>query len=510
MNELKWGRLMVFAAILAVAGLLVYGYEHSLKEKRAESELNAKRILNLKENGVSMLRIGDGKTFFSFKCLDLEQKLCKSGDNSKWELTEPVKIKADDANVNALLTTLTNLQPTDSIDLTPETPDKRARLLKEYLLDDASRSQKTSRRVDVTFGDGATKSLVLGDLHPVGESFFGGISAAGKFDESKVLFVPSYFKSNFERDLTHWRDKRLFSLATHQVVSFTLATQKSKISGTKKDGTWNLSSVVKEKAETVPGDLEAIDNLLSAAGFLTAKSFVSENKASAPARARLKGSPQALSLSLTKEGGDTLTLLLYQNGSKPKAPLYATLSTSDPLYELDPAARDRLAKNLNELRWAKLLTSTDRFNTRKIRISGKAIGPAPLAFIQKDGKWANTDGKTALAPEKVNTLLDRMTGNRIREFFRASAIPGGEEGGVRVELMNEQDEGLRSYVFWKVKAGPKAKNAKDGTTLYARDLKAAGAIHEALLLDPSLLDAIPFAANHFEPTTPAPIPSEKK
>jgi hypothetical protein len=504
MQDLKWGRLLVMAVTVFVLGTFAIWYEFSLKGKREEKEKQAKKVFNLKDNAVSSVTLNDSGRTFTFKCQDVEAKLCKTGDNSKWKVTQPVELKADDSNVNALLSTLNNLQPNETIDLSPETPEKRSRLLKEYLLDEAGRSRKDARKVLIQFVDGSSRGLVLGDQHPVGDVFFAGTLEGEKFDDQKVLLIPSYFKSNFERELIHWRDKKLLSVASHQVVALDVAMPKGNYRAEKKDGMWQLRAAGAK--DSVPGDSESVDNMLSALGYLTAKSFASEKKSDPKAKGKLAGSPQVLSVRLEFEKGadgkatlEPVTVQLFQSKSNAKAPLFATVSTNDPLYELDPGARDRLSKDIKELRLSKLLTSTDRFAAKKIKISG----PSAMTVVQKEGKWLK-EGGGEMAQEKVTTLLDRMSGNRIRDFLKSA--PAGENEGIRIELFDDKDKELRSYVFWRAKAAASAPEAKDGLQLFAR---IKNETQEVVLVDKSLQDALPWKAGHFDLVAPTPTATAK-
>lgn len=513
-TQVSWKRQLILAAGLFALGTAAYWLEYKHKPKKEAEEEQSKKIFQLKEIQVQSMKLIDGAHRFEMVCSDLASKLCKSGDQSKWELTEPLKLKADDSNVNSLVSTLNNLNVSETIDLKEETPEKRAALLKDYGLDPSTRTA-SARQVQVLTPSGG-QVLYLGQTHPIGESIFAvvenvasGQKPSGKVDENRVYLVPSYFKSSFDHDLTYWRDKKIITLASHDIESFQLSGSKvSGLSAVRKDGQWNL----KVKNEDLAGDIENVDSLLSAVTYLTAKGFISENKKDDKAKAALKGLPSSLTLVLQKGKGTEkeapvpVTLILYSGASgkggkdsKDKdGKLYATASNLDPLFELESSAKERLDKSLKDLRLSKLVTSMDRFSAKKLEFSGKPLGPSLLILAQTDGKWETQPDKKEVANDKVQDTLDKISGNRIKDFLQGSAIPTGEQDGIKLSLGDEK-ETKRQILFWK-----------KGNDLYARDLGSKR--NEAFLVDSAMKDALPWDRAFYDKKVeaPAPAPSPPK
>ncbi|MCM2276503.1 MAG: DUF4340 domain-containing protein [Oligoflexia bacterium] len=481
MSQLNWKRQAVLAGVLFGLGTAAYWLEFRHRPKQEAEEEASKKAFQLKDEQVQAIRISDGVRTIAFACSDLAAKLCKPGDNSKWEITAPLKVKADEANVNGLLSTLNHLTPTDTIDLREETPEKRAALLKEYGLDPQSRNAPGARKVEVQIQGKEPATLTLGQPHPIGEGIF------ATFDENRVLVIPSHFKANLEHDLTYWRNKKLFTVAAHEISAFELEGGKAgKLKATRKDGQWSLDA----GKETLVGDIENIDSLLSGATFLSAKTFVSDDKADAKARTALRGTRPALALSLWKTGTDTpITLRLLAAGSKqPPTRLFATLSNLDPLFELEPSSLDRLNKQLRELRLSKLITTMERFSAKRLEFSGKPLGAQPIVLANADGKWAFADKSEADA-EKVQGTLDKLSGNRIKDFLQGAAIPRGQDEGITLSLSDDQGV-KRRIAFWKA-----------GGKLYARDLLSKR--DEAFLVDTTTQDGLPWEAAFFRKTSAA-------
>lgn len=516
MQKVNWTKQAALAATLLVLGSVAYWLEYKHKPEKESKDEQSKKIFAVKDKAVTSFTIHDGAGHvFAARCSDTTGKLCKAGDNSKWELISPIKLKADDANANALLSSLNNLSTGETISLKEETPEKRASLLKEYGLDATARSQSGTKRIEVTTPN-ETTTLYLGLNHPIGDSIFGVIAkgAAGVnpvVNEDKVYLVPTYFKTNFDHDLTYWRDKKLLTLSAHEIGSFDLKAPRAQVHGARKDGQWTLAAPT---AAAFIGDIENIDNLLTAATFLTAKNFASDNKGDAKGKAALKGTRPVVTLTMQPEKGDKaevpapITLTLYQKGGAIPKPsqagksaaldgkIYATVSNLDPLYELEPNALDRFDKQLKDLRNSKLISSMERFTAKKLEFSGKPLGATPLVLIDKDGNWSIEGHPAVVANAKVQEVLEKVSGNRIQEFLNTANAPKGESDGLTLKITDDKGVLKRQLVLWK--SGP-AKDEK----LFARDL--ANKEKEIYRVDPAIIGALPWSRDHFEQkATPSP------
>ena len=485
MSQVNWKRPLALAFVLFALGLFAIWLEYTHKPEQQKRDEQAKKVFHLDKVSVQSISITDGDRTFALSCLDFAAKLCKPADTSKWELTQPVKLKADDGNAGSLVSAMNTLTASETIDLKDETPLKREALLKEYGI-------PGTRKVDVTTAEGETV-LYLGQQHPLGDTFFAAVEhvpsgqkSSGKFDPNTVYLVPAFLKTNFEHDLTYWRDKKILTLAAHEVQGFSLSGTKAKLSADRNEGQWTLHVQPKED---LPGDVENIDNLITGATFMTAKSFVTDNKTDATAKNTLKGLKPVLTLSLQKEKGaekelpPAVVLSLYQEvtakDKNGKGKVFATVSNLDPLFEIEPSAKDRLDKGVKDLRLTKLISSMDRFNVKKMEFSGKPVGDKPLVFTQKDGKWTSDSDKQVLNTEKIQGLLDKLSGNHIKDFLADSSIPAGEPDGIRFTLADDKSPTRRQLVFWK-----------SDNKLYARDLNSNR--KEAFLLDLAVQDDLPW------------------
>lgn len=480
----NWKLPLVLAITLCALGFGAYWLEFKHKPQTEEAAETAQKVFDLKDRQVKQLVLFDGKQKITLNCTELATGACKPGDNAKWLIAEPQAYTGDNANANALLSALNNLSVPETISLKDESAEKRASLLKEYGLD--SPALPADRRLEVTTDQGKT-TLYLGQAHPVGDSTFGLVARGDQPDQGKVYLVPSFFKANLEHDLTYWRDKRLFTLTTHEVTAFQLSSAKGKVSGTKQGEQWTIQSP--ESPAGVPGDLEGIEALISGVTFLSAKSFAS--------REALAKSKPAASLTF-KTAKEPVTIQVFKSG---KSQVLATVSNLDSTFELEPNSLARFEKSLRELRLAKVVTSMERFTAKRLEFTGKPLGAAPLTLAQKAGRWENISpgAKAPIDDGRVQTLLDRVSGNRIQEFIPAKSVPAGEADGITLALWDEKDpEGksapVRKVIFWKA-----------GGKLYARD--PASKRPEAYQVDALIAESLPWSREAFAPPA-APAPSK--
>lgn len=498
MSQPSWKNQLILASILFVLGSVVYWHEFKFKPRKTETEEQTKKVFNLKGNQIQSIRmVSDGKVF-EFTCADIAAQQCKPGDNAKWQLQTPLKIKGDSANINSLVSTLSNLTINETVNLAEETPEKKAFLLKEYGLDEASR--KTSKKLEVTTPAGKT-TLHLGQAHPMGETVF-GIADTGQLDDSKVYLVPNYVKSNLDHDLTHWREKKILAFGAPDVEAFEINDGSSTLKSAKKDGKWEIN--VGGKAYS--GDNENIDSLLASLGYLSAKNFVSDKKNSPEASNALAGAKVVLTFDIQKHKGDLktapaiVTLKFYEKHlakkiepakKTPQADkaLYLVVSDLDPLYEIDYFNLSRLKKGPKDLRLTKLISSVERFGAKHLEFTGKPMG-MPLGLAQKDGKWVDKTDGSPVNNEKVQAMLDKLSGNKIKDFLNSdAALVQGEKDGLMIMISGDGNQNKRQLAFWK-------KNGK----LYGRDLGSSN--KEIYLVDASVQDGLPWDRNFFKGESP--------
>jgi hypothetical protein len=486
----NWGKPALLSGVLLAAGLIAIWLEYRVRPERERSEELSKRVFGFKkEEAVESITLIDGDRKFVFSCLDLEKKLCRSGDQSIWELEAPKKFATDKSNVNSLVSTLANLTAPDTLDLSTETQEKRQALLKDYSLDQAATSGVSRKSIEIKLSGGKRITAFIGNTHPIGGRLFVMIERDGVRDEQKIWLAPTSIKTPLDNTLTYWRNKNLLQhlppLASHEVGSFELRGPKGQVLGVRKDGNWSIQERKGDKlGEELRGDFDAIDAMTNSAIYLQAKDFSTES---------LSGLKPVVSFVLRRErSGDEKNpapgaeLEFFEKKTKNATRLFARVSGTEQIFEMDPNSKDRFNNSAGDLRFAKLLTTVDRFSAKKIKISSPQWGKPALEATLKDNQWSAPD--SALNSENVQNILDRLTSVRAQDFIKASQAPAGENTGLTLELL-DGEKSVAKFVFWRV--------AQD---LYARDLRSARS--EVLKMDKSLADLLPFKRDGLETKPP--------
>jgi len=485
MLGLDWKKPLILATILVVLSGVVYWNEFSVKPKKEAAEENNKRPFDLKTKAVDTITIHDGKTRYSFKCLDLDKKLCKLNDASKWQMLAPETLAADDSNVNALLASMANFTASEVIDLSTEEPAKRATLLKDYGLDPETRNKDTSLKVEIKTQDGKLQRAFIGNVHPIGDKNFVLSEIDNNLREKSILLAASHFKSNLDHNLTYWRNKKISLLTSQDVHSFELVSKKGKTTAIRRDGQWILN-------DSYVGDIENIDNFITGTVSMNAKEFL--KLSSVPHQA-----PEVKLVLHTTDKKIHEFSLFKSRRKNEKTKLeedwfMITIAGATQAYETDSLQRDHMNLGLSDLRLVKLITSVERFSAKKLKFKDFSIE-------YKDGKWVSTtDAKAKINQDKVSQLLEKLAGNRIAKFLPEVKNPEAKQESVEVALLGDKDEVKRKYLIWKTDAPPKKsavplrKDIKpdpaDVYILYAKDLNSTR--KETFQLDIELLDALPW------------------
>ncbi len=148
----------------------------------------------------------------------LEVTLEKKGED-EWELTAPIKYKANDSNVKSLTGSLSKLEVTELIDPSPEAyakfgvSDDKALHVRFFKGAEAA--------ADLHFGDGGGRGQMT--------------RIAGK---EGVFGVKGYSSYMYARDLKGWRDLTIFKFEDKDVVSVDVVNEHGSFAFTKKGDAW--------------------------------------------------------------------------------------------------------------------------------------------------------------------------------------------------------------------------------------------------------------------------------
>lgn len=466
-NLPSYGKQLILAAILFSFGSGAYWLVYSKKPKEEAQKVDAKKVFVLTDQKVKTFEISGMPSLpknsaaptaapaplaVVLSCLSLGEGLCKSEDNSKWELLAPLKTKAEDTTISSLLKNLANLASSDVIDLSTESPEKRQSLLKDYGLSAEQRADPKTQKIRFTLEDGRVLTAYFGVRHPIAEDVFAVLETTS-VDENRVFMVPEWQLSVFNQRTSYFRDKRLLSLTDKEVNQFKIIQSQKitgKIEASKDEQTqkWTLAS----GGRKVAGDQDTIEGFLAGTVFLNAKDYIAEKKDSPGGKKALAGLKSIFDLELkTKTASKRLRVF---KGAKS---LYGTIDDQDPIFELDSFAFDKLDKNFDEFRVSKLIGVTDRYAVNHLFIEYQGANPFKQEVLKEAGGLWKIAG-TESARGRVEGMLDRLTSKIVKGF--TGPAPGGEV--LKITFGKTPKEPLHQIQFWK-----------KGSQLFARDLTSA-------------------------------------
>jgi len=490
MSQPNWKRTFYLALFLFVMGTVSYWFEYRYQPDREHRKETAERFFQIDKKELESILLTKDQKKISIHCA---QEKCVPGSSALWQLREPMKTQADLAHVEALITSFDGMKPTETIDLSQETAEKRQSLLKDYGLDEVSR--KTVDRVDMTLATGKTTSLYLGIPHPLGGSYFALQSTSERLGsevihDQRVYLIPQYVQNYLKNPINYWRNKVVFDFKPQEVESFRWEDQGSKKSVRleKKEGKWFLHA-----GYPVMADQQKVQSFLNALLAVSAKEFVYEDFQTQEAQKSLKGADSLVRLELKlaaseKETSQKVSASLFKKSVNKEFHHFLTYSQAKPLFEVEATAVGRLVKKPKDFRITQLINQAQKMAAHKMTFSGKAFGDKSLVVVQKEGVWKSD--QLDLDAEKVKNLLEKMTGNRIIDYLD-SWDAREEKNALRWVL--EDGTKKQEFIFWK-----------KADQLYGRDLGSGR--KEAFTVDRLIQNALPWSLADFA----VPAKDEKK
>jgi hypothetical protein len=236
--------------VAAALGAFVYLYEIRGEASRESDERSSRRMFA----GVEADAIG----FLAFRTRG-DQAFEAVRQDASWLIQSPLAFAGDDVSLDAMASTLANLETEASIE-DPGAPEI-------YGLGAAARW--------IRFRVGSqTHSLGIGSDTPVGGNVY-----VAKEGANEIYTVPSFRVSSFDRELSDLRDKRVFDFDRTRVDRVVMGWRGGSVTlvretaGAETGGGWRVAHPSHAEG---PADEATIDGLLSALAFLRADDFVDD------------------------------------------------------------------------------------------------------------------------------------------------------------------------------------------------------------------------------------------
>lgn len=308
-----------------------------------------------------------------------------------WKITEPQKLAAEGAAIDAMLTSMVGT----SVD---QVVDPKPTALNEFGLD------APSVTIDVTTSAKPEKfALSLGDETPTSGGIYAQVAG-----NPRVIAVAGHLISTLSKSVFDLRDKRIVSIPSGQINRIEVVSKTGRWTLAKNpQGIWDLMLPPAVRADrfSAEGVVSRIEN-----GRM--QSVESEEKKNTAGYGF--GAPQATVK--VSGGGVTETLTL---GGKHDSDYFAMNSSLAPVFTVDASFITDFEKKAADLR-AKDLFTFSTFEVKRLEV----VTPAGSRTFEKQAgnKWKQTTPAAKDVPtEKVEALLDKL------RDLRAEAFPAGEK-----------------------------------------------------------------------------------
>ena len=358
------------------------------QEHREAREEESKKVFAVTEGEIKDLALIKGPE---------EIQLAKQ--DKEWDLTKPLKTRADQQIVTTMLSTLARLKKERDLGTLED--------LKPFGLDKPA--------FTVTFtAAGKPHQLIVGAKAPGGRSYY-----AFRDQERRVLLISAADKESLDRPLIALRDKTLLAFKEDQVkaLKFRVDHQQVEFSRT---GPRSWRWLGHEGAAVRTDRVEA---LLRQLQFARARDFVAESPDNLAAYG-LAPRPQG---EVTVELEKTAALLYL--GSKAKDGVYARQGTSGPVLLVDADLPGRLAKVAGTLEDRRLWRG-DLFQVARV-----VWGPTAKPWVAvKDGdfwKLTGPEGQEVRQPAaRVELALRHLQDLEYQRRWPGAPAAGPEGAGV--------------------------------------------------------------------------------
>ena len=324
-------------------------------------------------------------------------------DGGTWQLTAPLAVKADAMEVGSIASNLSSLEIARVVDENPAD-------LKEYGLD--------APRVEIEFKASGDKDY--GDYHRLfigGKAPTGGDLFARRDAEKRVILVPGYTDSIFNRSTFDLRDKALVSGDRERVDRITIAADslKGKPLELARDGTsWKLTSPMEAIA-----DPSVADSLLGRLQGAAMKSIATEQATPAELNKFGFDQPQA---TLTLHAAGASTSLIF-GGSANETDVYVRDASKALVATADAALLNELRKSADDYR-RKNIFGFNRYSTDRIEVTRDG---QTIVFEKVKSQDASPDKWRRLSPNpgepdamNMDDLLAKLEGLKATSFLAST------------------------------------------------------------------------------------------
>jgi hypothetical protein len=393
-----------FIVLLVIAvGLGWYAW-HESKQPATDEKAQEKVFPDLKADAIDHVTV---------KSASGDQTVVAKKDDT-WQLTQPLAVKADGAELSGITSNLASLEVQRVIDEQPTD-------LKQYSLDPA--------RIEVDFSAGGKeRKLLVGQKTPTGSDLYAKVP-----DKSRVFLIPSYLDTTFNRTTFDLRDKTVLAFDRDKVDHVTLKDPKRTISVAKQGADWRMTAPVEARA-----DFSAVEGLVGRINTAQMKAITATD--AADLKQYGLDEPQA---TITMAAGSASASLAIGK-SAGEGVVYAKDASRPLVFTIDSAVADDMKKPADDFRQKDLFDARS-FNTTRLEIVRNG---QTRAFEKSGDKWKQVAPSAKdLDATKVDALMTALTNTRATSFVDDTKNTGLDKPELSVTIKYDDGQKTEHVTF---------------------------------------------------------------
>lgn len=449
---------IILAIIVGILAGLAY-YDSKRSEKKKEQEEKQKTLLELKKEDITEIQID--------RATDSVHLIASGKD--RWEITAPIKTRADEASVGRVISTFEKLQYKDIV-------DEQGKNLKEYELDHPAAT------FQITLKQGKKHTVHVGARNPVLNINYLRIN-----NDPRVYSVEGEIGNIGSLPLLELRDKKLTDFNSEKAESIRVNTTELGLMFQKEAGSWKM----KQPLESPASDSE-VSSLLSSLEFLRAAQFMDQPEyAQDKSLEKIGLAKPVASVEITLEKG------LKQKidfGNKLGEQIYVRVEGNPSLALVSDSFSTFFGKKLDEWREKKLIVF-NRFDVEDIRIKQQGVEYA-LRKAKEDSWNMNSPAKGPVDAEKVQGLLEKLEQAEIEKYGDQKTLSGSPVLEIFLGSKDWQNVEMRRHLAFGAVSGEQepVKNDAYNTIVFVK-----GSISKQIQDDLAALKPMPTQS---KPTAP--------
>jgi hypothetical protein len=343
-----------------------------------------------------------------------------------WQIVQPTTSKADDNEVNGITSALASVEVARVIDEHPSN-------LNDYGL--------SNPRIEVDFktsGDKDFRKLLIGEKTPTGGNLF-----AMRGGEKKVIAIPAFQETTFDKKTFDLRDKTLIKFDRDKVDKVDIVSGGKALDLTKDGSDWKIAKPVAAKA-----DFGSVEGLIGKVQTAQMKSIAAD----APTPADLKKFSLDKPQTTVELSAGSSKATLEIGGKADDNTVYARDASKPMVVTIDKAIADDLAKGADDYR-VKDLFQFRAYNANHVEITR---GDQKIVFDRVKGEGDKPDKWHRASPnpadvdrDRVDGVLAKLANMRAASFVESNGKTGLDKPTLTVYVKFEENKKEEKVTFGK-------------------------------------------------------------